>query len=127
MSLTFSTLAPADLERYRKALRSRVDVARTQADSRFKKASEIASRTALVLKREFDVKKVVVFGSIVHPHLFHAHSDVDLAVWGLTGRQYYRAVGLLQSLDPEISVDLIAFEDATKSMQETILRDGNEL
>lgn len=127
MSLTFSTLAPADLERYRKALRSRVDVARTQADSRFKKASEIASRTALVLKREFDVKKVVVFGSIVHPHLFHAHSDVDLAVWGLTGRQYYRAVGLLQSLDPEISVDLIAFEDATKSMQETILRDKNEL
>ena len=127
MSLTFSTLAPADLERYRKALRSRVDVAQTQADLRFKKASEIASRTALVLKREFDVKKVVVFGSIVHPHLFHAHSDVDLAVWGLTGRQYYRAVGLLQSLDPEISVDLIAFEDATKSMQETILRDGNEL
>ncbi len=127
MSLTFSTLAPADLERYRKALRSRVDVARTQADSRFKKASEVASRAALVLKHEFGVKKVVVFGSIVHSHLFHAHSDVDLAVWGLTGRQYYRAVGVLQSLDLEISVDLIAFEDATKSMQETILRDGKEL
>ena len=127
MSLTVSTLSPAELERYRKALRSRVDVAQTVAGSRFKKASEIASRAAMVLKREFGVKKVMVFGSIVHSQLFHAHSDVDLAVWGLTGRQYYRAVGLLQSLDSEISVDLIAFEDASQSMQETILCDGKEL
>lgn len=127
MSLTFSALAPAELERYRTALRSRVDVAQTQADSRFKKASEIASRAAEVLKREFGVKKVAVFGSIVHPQLFHAHSDIDLAVWGLTGREYYRAVGVLQSLDPTIGVDIIAFEGATKSMQETILRDGKEL
>ncbi len=127
MSLTFSTLAPTELEQYRKALRSRADVVQTQADSRFKKASELASRAAVVLKQEFGVKKVAVFGSIVHPHLFHAHSDVDLAVWGLTGREYYRAVGVLQSLDPTIGVDLIAFEDATKSIQETILRDGKEI
>lgn len=127
MSLTVSTLSPAELERYRKALRGRVVVAQTQADSRYKTASEVASRAAMVLKREFGVKKVVAFGSLVHPQLFHAHSDVDLAVWGLTERQYYRAVGLLQSLNPEISVDLIAFEDASQSMQETILRDGKEL
>lgn len=100
---------------------------RCQADSRFQKASDIASRAAIILKRDFGVKKVLVFGSLVHPHLFHAHSDIDLAVWGLTGRDYYRAVGILQGLDPDISVDIIAFEEASKSMQETILREGKEI
>jgi hypothetical protein len=30
-------------------------------------------------------------------------------------------------LDPEIQVDLIAFEQASSSIQETILREGQEL
>jgi uncharacterized protein len=127
MSLTIDSLTSAELERYRKALKSRPGVTKTQADSRFKKASEVTSQAASLLKEQFGVKKVLVFGSLVHPHLFHAHSDVDLAVWGLAGREYYRAVGVLQSLDPEIGVDLIAFEDASPSMQETIMREGKEL
>ena len=101
---------------------------RRQASERLlKKALAVAARAALLLKDEFGVKKVVVLGSLLQPHLFHSHSDVDLAVWGLTGRNYYRAVGLLQSLDPEIQVDLIAFEQASSSIQETILREGQEL
>ena len=127
MSLTIGSLAPADLERYRKALKSRIGFTRSQADLRFKKASKIASHAVSILKEEFGVKKVMVLGSLVHPRLFHVHSDVDLAVWGLTGREYYRAVGRLQSLDPDIGVDLIAFEDASKSIKETILREGKEL
>ncbi len=127
MSLTIGSLTSTDLERYRKALKSRVGVTRTQADSRFKRANEVASHAASLLKEQFGVKKVLVFGSLVHPRLFHAHSDVDLAVWGLAGKEYYRAVGVLQSLDTEIGVDLIAFEDASTSMQETIMREGKEL
>ncbi|MFZ5910753.1 MAG: nucleotidyltransferase family protein [Chloroflexota bacterium] len=127
MSLTVASLPPVDLVRYRKALKNRIGIMRCQADSRFQKASDIASRAAIILKRDFGVKKVLVFGSLVHPHLFHAHSDIDLAVWGLTGRDYYRAVGILQGLDPDISVDIIAFEEASKSMQETILREGKEI
>jgi predicted nucleotidyltransferase len=127
MSLTIGSLAPADLERYRKSLKNRLAITQSQAGTRFKKAGEIASRAALLLKDEFGVKKVLMFGSLVHPPLFHIHSDVDLAVWGLAGKEYYRAVGILQGLDPEIGVDLIAFEDASTSIQDTILREGREL
>jgi uncharacterized protein len=127
MSRTFSTLTQAELDAYRKALRSRTPVRRQVSEHLLKKAREVAARAASLLKDEFGVKKVVALGSLVQPHLFHSHSDVDLAVWGLTGRKYYRAVGLLQSLDPEIQVDLIAFEQASSSIQETILREGQEL
>lgn len=127
MSHTVSTLPLADLAVYRKALKSRAFTVRSQSDSRLKKALKIADRAALLLKEEFGVKKVIVFGSLLEPALFHLRSDIDLAVWGLTGRTYYRAVGILQSLDPDIKIDLIAFEDASKSIQETILRKGKEL
>ncbi len=127
MSHTVSTLSPTDLASYRKALKSRVTSTRSQAESRLKRAHEVASRAALLLKKDFGVKKVVVFGSLTQPNLFHLRSDIDLAVWGLTGRDYYRAVGILQSLDSSIEVDLIAFEDATESIQSTILREGKEL
>jgi predicted nucleotidyltransferase len=42
----------------------------------------------------------------------HERSDLDLAVWGLNPRDYYRAVGQLQGLHPEIAVDLIEAESA---------------
>ena len=127
MSHTVSTLSLADLAAYRKALKSRASTGRSQSDARFKKALKIADRAALLLKKEFGVKKVVVFGSLLESSLFHLRSDIDLAVWGLTGRKYYRAVGILQSLDLDIEIDLVAFEDASKSMQETILQKGEEL
>lgn len=127
MALTIRTMTPEDLERYRTALKSRLAVTHSQAEVRLRKAREAASRAALILKEEFGVQQVFLFGSSVHPSLFHIHSDVDLAVWGLTGREYFRAVGVLQSLDPEIAVDLVAFEEASRSMQEMILREGQRL
>ena len=69
----------------------------------------------------------MVFGSLVHPVLFHERSDVDLAVWSLSGREYYRAVSVLLDLEPSISIDLIAFEDARRAVQDVILKDGREL
>jgi len=127
MNRTVSTLSPIELDVYRKALKARRLTADSRAEARIKKAREVARRAATMLKDEFEVNKVVVFGSLIHPRLFHARSDIDLAVWGLTGREYYRAVGILQSLDIGIGIDLIAFEDAPQSIQEIIRREGKEL
>jgi predicted nucleotidyltransferase len=94
---------------------------------RIKRAQEIAHRATLILKDQFGVKKVVLFGSVLQPHLFHIHSDIDLAVWDLTGRAYFQAVGVLQSLDPEYKIDLISFDEALPALREVIERDGKEL
>lgn len=69
----------------------------------------------------------MVFGSLIHPALFHERSDVDLAVWGLRGREYYRAASVLLDIEPSISIDLIAFEDARSGVQDVILKDGRKL
>jgi predicted nucleotidyltransferase len=87
----------------------------------------VARKAVKILKVEFGVEKVMVFGSLLHPALFHERSDVDLAVWGLSGRVYYRAVSVLLDIEPSISVDLIAFEDARPALQAVILREGRRL
>ncbi|MDM8553082.1 hypothetical protein QUF72_23605, partial [Desulfobacterales bacterium HSG2] len=57
-------------------------------------------------------------------HCFNHRSDVDLAVWGLDERKYYRAVAQLLSVDTEISVDLVRTEEARKSLRARIEREG---
>jgi uncharacterized protein len=71
--------------------------------------------------------QVAGLGSITSEKLFHEHSDIDVAVWGLDERAYFRAVGALQGLDPEFSIDLIRFEDASPNLQKTILQEGISL
>jgi predicted nucleotidyltransferase len=126
ISRTVSELTPAELDVYRKALRNRKRV-KTLAPERLKCARKVARKAAKILKEQFGVEKVVLFGSTVQPRLFHIHSDVDLAVWGLDENLYFRAQGVLLSIDPEINVDLIEFEFASPRMQEIILRDGKPL
>jgi uncharacterized protein len=80
-----------------------------------------------MLKAVFAVERVVVFGSLVHPELFHLHSDVDLAVWGLGERDYLRALGQLQGLDPAFAIDLIRVEEAPAPLCATIVQEGQAL
>ncbi len=73
------------------------------------------------------MERIVLFGSAANSRLFHSRSDVDIAVWGLDDRLYFRVVGVLLGIDSEIGVDLITFETASPAMQEVILRDGKPL
>lgn len=126
LNRTVSGLTEAELEVYRQALRKRKRV-KCQAPERLKRARKVVRRAVKILKEQFGVEKVALFGSTLRPPLFHIRSDVDLAVWGLDETLYFRALGALLDIDPEIGVDLIEFEFATPRMQEKILRDGKVL
>ena len=89
-------------------------------------AWSLALTSAKFLRDNFGVTRIVVFGSVAQSELFHPGSDVDLAVWGLYPSVYFRAVGQLQALDPQISIDLIMFEEAPESLQREILEGGVE-
>jgi len=127
MTRTAISLTPKEVEAYRLAALTIRPKQSEAVKARRLRAWRVARKAAKLLKAEFGAEKVAVFGSLVHPTLFHARSDVDLAVWGLVGREYYRAVSVLLDLDPAISVDLIAFEDARSTVQEVILKEGREL
>ncbi|MEW5939439.1 MAG: nucleotidyltransferase domain-containing protein [Chloroflexota bacterium] len=126
MDQTVSAMTPAKLAAYRKALLTRQKLTKSLAEARLQKAWGVARRGAAILKSDFGAKKVMVFGSVTQPELFHARSDVDLAVWGLAEREYFRAVGILQGLDASIGVDVVLAEDASPQLAKAI-EEGQEL
>jgi len=118
---------PAPFQEYRQTAEQRRRSLQAQVASRRERAWEVARQAADLLRTEFQVTKVVAFGSLTQPELFHQRSDVDLAVWDLDERLYFRAVGRLQGLDPRIGVDLVMFDDGKPSLRAAIQRDGVEL
>jgi uncharacterized protein len=127
MARTASSLTQKEVASYRRAALLVKPKRRGDIKARRLRAWRVARKAAKILKTEFGAEKVMLFGSLVHPTLFHERSDVDLAVWGLSGREYYRAVSVLLDIEPSISIDLIAFEDARRGLQDVILKDGQTL
>lgn len=76
-------------------------------DEQLAHAWEIANRAAQLLRERYNVSRVRVFGSLLHPNHFHSRSDVDLAVEGLAVHDYWDALADVLFLDDEIAVDLV--------------------
>ena len=124
---TALSLTPKEVESYRRAALLVKPKRSKELKARRLHALRVARKAAKILKTEFGAEKVMVFGSLVHPALFHERSDVDLAVWGLSGREFYRAVSVLLDIEPSLSIDLIDFEDAHRALQDVIMKDGRTL
>lgn len=92
--------------------------------ARLARAWQVAQQGAQLLTEQFGATQVAVFGSLMRPEKFHAHSDIDLAVWGLNERLYYRAVSRLLDIDPEFSIDLIETELAAPRLRQAIEQEG---
>jgi predicted nucleotidyltransferase len=115
---------PEQMAEYRATHKKRQEAARQKLDEGFDRAWKTARRGAEILRSEFQVDRVVVFGSLTNRELFHLRSDIDLAVWRLPDKDYLRALGLLLDLSPEFSVDLVPFKDATESLRQVIESEG---
>ena len=113
-----------EMKLYRATAQRRWAKERQQLTERHQRAWMLTSRAAALLKEQFGVRKVVVFGSLVREDLFHPQSDVDLAVWGLDERRYYRLVAQLLALDPGIKIDLVMIEDAPITLRTRIEHEG---
>ena len=78
-----------------------------QMRQRQQRGWEVARQCARILKEQFGARRVVLFGSLLEPQRMTWHSDLDLAVWGLPERDYFRAVATLIDVEPEFRVDLV--------------------
>ena len=119
-----TTVSQAKLAQYHATAHARRRLAETQVAERWARAMVVAQQATTFLQERYQVAQVAVFGSLVHPALFHVHSDIDLAVWGLDERSYYRAVGELQALNPEFGIDLVRIEDASALLRQTIAQES---
>lgn len=69
------------------------------------------------LVRQFPaIAWVAVIGSFLTPRLFRADSDVDVVIRGLSGKDYFAALALLER-ELQIPVDLIREEEAPESLR----------
>ena len=85
-------------------------------------ALALAARCAELLQERFRAKRVIPFGSVVGHGPWHAGSDLDLAVEGVTPDQFYRAWSMLRELLPTgLNVDLVALEQASEELRARIL------
>ena len=76
----------------------------------------------------FGASKVYLFGSLVEETFVHDRSDIDLAVEGLEGKLYWKALSALWTLLPEgVELDLVPLERAWPSLAERVRTEGELL
>ncbi|MFZ2447405.1 MAG: nucleotidyltransferase domain-containing protein [Syntrophobacteraceae bacterium] len=82
---------------------------------------------AAKLKDRFGARRVILIGSLAQEADLSPRSDVDLAVEGLAGDDYWEAWRMVEDTITDRPVDLIDIETAGESMLQTIERYGIEL
>jgi len=115
--------------RYREAWARRDEEAARRREGRRREALASARRCSEILIKQFNARRVYVFGSVLDPTRFNEASDIDLAVEGLPpDRTYWRALAdLWPELPVGMKVDLIPVEQASPALVSRILSHGELL
>ena len=82
----------------------------------------LAERCVTLLKEQFGVRRVIVFGSLVGDTPWHSRSDLDLAVEGLRPESHLRALAACYEILPQgLDLDLVPLESARPELRARIL------
>jgi predicted nucleotidyltransferase len=124
MSLEVSA---ADMDRYRASAQARWHSERVQRDLRRQRAWRLARQAAELLKAQYGVQQVSVFGSLTHPDRFTQWSDVDLAAWGLTAANWLKASAAVRALAGDIELNVVDVSGCSPELLASIVREGVSL
>lgn len=84
-------------------------------------AYKIAQKCAQLLKDQFKVDNVYIFGSVVGDGTWHKRSDIDIAVEGLPSQDYFEALNAVDKILPAgLELDLVTLESATERLKERV-------
>lgn len=99
---------------------------RDSLDSIRKEALNFAHAIKQELVVRFRATKVILFGSLSRSD-FKKHSDIDLAVWGISPSEFLKAVAFVTGISKIWEVNLVDADDCSSSLLHTILDEGIEL
>lgn len=99
---------------------------KTVISSRQETAKQTATSLAKELKERFKATKVLLFGSATRTD-FSQWSDIDLAVWGISTSDYFKAVAYASGYSSIFKIDLVDAEDCQPSLLQYINQQGVEL
>lgn len=113
---------------YIEGLVAREKQRRQRRRQRAAEAMEVARQAAQLLRARYNVRRIRVFGSVLHPDHFHERSDIDLAVEGLSPQDFLKAWGMLNGGSPEINsdfeIDLVTPEECRAAIWDSVQREG---
>ncbi len=127
MSKTADQLTAEEIGHYQAAARKREAEKRRALEDRIQRARRLAQDAARMLREKYGVKRVVLFGSLVHPETFTFWSDVDIAAWGLTAQNFLQAMNDVAALDSDIEINLVDVAAVRPSLLDTIQRHGQDI
>ena len=84
------------------------------------RAWQTAHRVAAMPYEDFGATQVAVFGSLAGQKWFSKGSDIDIAVWGLSGNTYLNALWEIRNFSSEFKIDLINFHSTKGRFRERI-------
>ena len=111
-------LSPTQLQRYIVSAQERERDRLAKLEERRRSALNLAKQAVSLLKEEFGATQVILFGSLL-TETFHESSDIDLAVMGLSEKQYFQAVGRLLGLG-DFDFDLVEIQHACPEIVQKI-------
>lgn len=117
--------AQQDYHEYVKAWRERLAKQEEARQVRAQDLQDVAHACARRLVQVFGASKVYLFGSLLEEDLVHDRSDIDLAVEGLEGKLYFKALREVWALLPAgVELDLVLLERAWPGLAERVRREG---
>ncbi len=115
-----SPITPEQMKIYKRTARERQARDEQQMLARRQAAWTTARQAARYLKEKRGAKRVIVFGSLAHAAWFHARSDIDLAVEGISPDDLFPVWAALDHLDSPFEFDLIRYESAPPHLRQSI-------
>ena len=96
-------------------------------NDKFTRAWESARDASRLLKENYGVTKVIVFGSLLHLEYFDQLSDVEIAASGIQTDDTFRAIYDVLGVSREIEVNLVDVEMCRPDILESIVETGIEI
>jgi len=118
---------PEQISRYRSGWREDQKRKDQLLAKRYSGAMEKVRQVALHLKKNYGCA-VILFGSLLREDLFMEHSDIDIAVSGLSGEvNFWRLYSEVMDILAPFDFDLVELEKIDPEVRSYILKGGLEL
>ena len=82
-----------------------------------------AKKIGRIIGKRINPVRIYIFGSALDPDLFETYSDLDIAVEGLSVKDFYKAHSIAEEIST-VSLDFVNFNRVEDFVKERILRTG---
>jgi predicted nucleotidyltransferase len=124
MNKTIRDLSLEEKRKYIEARKKFEEEEKKLLDIRYEKALNLAKEISEILYKKYKAKKVILVGSLKDKELFTKWSDIDLAVAGISNKDYFKALSEVLSLSVDFKIDIIDLDSCKEEIRNRLEGEG---